>query len=79
MMGSLARELEDSDEDFQEQLALHLVTQVGTILTAPPAKRGRGGSHFGRKFVRRDRGLAHEWLVVDYFAPQPMYDASTFR
>jgi hypothetical protein len=79
LIGSLARELEDSDDEFQDQLAVDLVTQVGRVFTAPAAKRGRGGSHFGRKFVDRDRGAAHERLVADYFGPQPLYDGNTFR
>jgi hypothetical protein len=79
LIGSLARELEDSDYKFQEQLAVDLGTQVSRVCTAPTAKRGRGGSHFSCKFIQRDRRTAHERLVADYFAPQPVYDGSIFR
>jgi hypothetical protein len=65
-------------EEFSaEQQALDSL--AGRILSKIKAKLGTSSRHQTRKYINRDREGAHQRLVADYFAEQPLYSDAMFR
>jgi hypothetical protein len=58
-------------DSFAERLMIKIKTRLGVGVS----QRQRGP----RKRIWRDRGGAHDRLVEDYFAEQPLYPESMFR
>ena len=63
---------EQSDLD---SFARRLATKIKATFTSQPTQRQFGP----RKSIRRDHGGAHQRLVEDYFAKEPLYPNSMFR
>jgi hypothetical protein len=77
--GALKKGLEDSDEEFEENLMQGLF-QLLLDETSSSSKRSKiGGSTLGRRYVHRDREACDERLYRDYFAEDCTFDALKFR
>lgn len=79
LQGALHKGLEDSNEEFEENLMQELF-QLLLDETSSSSKRSKiGGSTLGRRHVHRDRKACDEQLYHDYFALNCTFDALKFR
>jgi hypothetical protein len=77
--GALKKGLEDSDEEFEENLMQELF-QLLLDETSSSSKTSKiGGSTLGRRYVHRDREACDERLYHDYFTEDCTFDALKFR
>lgn len=68
-------EVYGTEQNVLYSFAKRLVMKIEARLGARSSKRRHGP----RKTIRRDHGGAHQRLVEDYFAAQPLYPESMFR
>jgi hypothetical protein len=73
----LEKQLEDSDEDFEEMMIYQSLQEMSNEALAAPARRG--GNTVGCKSVPRNRVAGHQGLMADYFCECPIYDVLFFR
>lgn len=65
-------------EDDEELERLEHIRHINELLDSETIPV-RGGSHPGRRYIYRNHQFAHECLVRDYFAPEPVYTEQHFR
>jgi len=63
------------EQSVLDSFARRLATKIKATFTSQPTQRQFGP----RKSIRRDHGGAHQRLVEDYFAEEPLYPNSMFR
>ena len=64
-----------AEQTVLDSFAERLMMKIKARISAGSSQRQSGP----RKIIRRDHGGAHERLVEDYFAADPLYDESMFR
>jgi hypothetical protein len=77
--GALKEGLEESDDEFEQNLVCNLFDLVVEETSSIPKRPKIGGSRPGRRYVHRDREVCDEHLHRDYFAEDSTFDALKFR